>query len=227
MGAEQSGLFERIVWGNGLYRRRIRRPQTYLRRLRSGVLHHHLHQEILSQLLVRQSGQQSAAAGIPPNAPSGFGLPVLRWKIHAQTCRCPLLQQLLPTKSLSKTCYRCCKYSKWARRFSYRLKVCWKSGAATRHLILPVTESVGHFGQLKKPDELSIQGSLPGARVQRGAGRQRRPQKAAGILKHRPSRQARPAHILLGIICIIWRKMAVDPAALLLRSPTPSCWNGD
>ena len=26
----------------------------------------------------RQSGQQSAAAGIPPNAPSGFGLPVLR-----------------------------------------------------------------------------------------------------------------------------------------------------
>ena len=43
-----------------------------------GVLHHHLHQEILSQLLVRQSGQQSAAAGIPPNAPSGFSMPVLR-----------------------------------------------------------------------------------------------------------------------------------------------------
>ena len=74
-----------------------------------------------------------------------------------------------------------------------------------------------------EPDELSIQGSLPGARVQRGAGRQRRPQKAAGILKHRPSRQARPAHILLGIICIIWRKMAADPAASLLCSPTPSC----
>ena len=71
-----------------------------------------------------------------------------------------------------------------------------------------------------EPDELSIQGSLPGARVQRGVGRQRRPQKAAGILKHRPSRQARPAHILLGII---WRKMAADPAASLLRSPTPSC----
>ena len=68
--------------------------------------------KILSQLLVRQSGQQSAAAGIPPNAPSGFGLSVLRREIHAQTCRCPLLQQLLPTKSLSKTCYRCCKYSK-------------------------------------------------------------------------------------------------------------------
>ena len=61
----------------GFYHRRIRYPQTHLRRLRSGVLHHDLHQEILSQLLVRQSGQQSAAAGIPPNAPSGFGLPVL------------------------------------------------------------------------------------------------------------------------------------------------------
>ena len=35
--------------------------------------------------------------------------------------------------------------------------------------------------------------SLPGARVQRGAGRLRRPQKATGLLKHRPSRQARPA----------------------------------
>ena len=35
-------------------------------------------------------------------------------------------------------------------------------------MILPVTESVGHFGQLKKPDELSVQDSLPGARVQRG-----------------------------------------------------------
>ena len=34
--------------------------------------------KILSQLLVRQSGQQSAAAGIPPNAPSGFSMPVLR-----------------------------------------------------------------------------------------------------------------------------------------------------
>ena len=33
----------------------------------------------------------------------------------------------------------------------------------------------------------------PGARVQRGAGRLRRPQKATGLLKHRPSRQARPA----------------------------------
>ena len=42
-------------------------------------------------------------------------------------------------------------------------------------------------------DKLSIQGSLPGARVQRGAGRLRRPQKATGLLKHRPSRQARPA----------------------------------
>ena len=29
-------------------------------------------------------------------------------------------------------------------------------------------------------------------------------------------------HILLGII---WRKTAADPAAPLLRSPTPSCWN--
>ena len=36
-------------------------------------------------------------------------------------------------------------------------------------------------------------GASPGARVQRGAGRLRRPQKATGLLKHRPSRQARPA----------------------------------
>ena len=43
-----------------------------------------------------------------------------------------------------------------------------------------------------EPDELSVQDSLPGARVQRGAGRLRRPQKATGLLKHRPSRQARP-----------------------------------
>ena len=68
--------------------------------------------KILSQLLVRQSGQQSAAAGIPPNAPSRFSLPVLRREIHAQTCRCPLLQQRLSAKRLSKTCYRCCKCSK-------------------------------------------------------------------------------------------------------------------
>ena len=33
-------------------------------------------------------------------------------KIHAQTCRCPLLQQCLSAKRLSKTCYRCCKCSK-------------------------------------------------------------------------------------------------------------------
>ena len=68
--------------------------------------------KILSQLLVRQSGQQSAAAGIPPNAPSRFSLPVLRRKIHAQTRRCPLLQQCLSAKRLSKTCYGCCKCSK-------------------------------------------------------------------------------------------------------------------
>ena len=68
--------------------------------------------------------------------------------------------------------------------------------------LLPFWEqakSVGQFGQLKKPDELragirkSLPVSLPGARVQRGAGRLRRPQKATGLLKHRPSRQARPA----------------------------------
>ena len=91
------------------------------------------------------------------------------------------------------------KWSKWAHRFSYRLKVCWKSGTATRYLILPVTESVGQNGPLKKPDELRagirkfLPVSLPGARVQRGVGRLRRPQKATGLLKHRPSRQARPA----------------------------------
>jgi len=58
-------------------------------------------------------------------------------------------------------------------------------------LILPVTESVGHFGQLKKPDELFFWTACPEQEC-RGAGRQWRPQKAAGILKHRPSRQARP-----------------------------------
>ena len=42
----------------------------------------------------------------------GFGLSVLRREIHAQTCRCPLLQQCLSVKRLSKTCYRCCKCSK-------------------------------------------------------------------------------------------------------------------
>ena len=58
--------------------------------------------------------------------------------------------------------------------------------------LLPFWEqakSVGQFGQLKKPDELragirkSLPVSLPGARVQRGAGRLRRPQKATGLFK--------------------------------------------
>ena len=48
----------------------------------------------------------AAAAGIPPNAPSRFSLPVLRRKIHAQTCRCPLLQQCLSAKRLSENVLR-------------------------------------------------------------------------------------------------------------------------
>ena len=69
---------------------------------------------------------------------------------------------------------------------------------------------------------------LFGARVQRGVGRLRRPQKATGLLKHRPSRQARPAlpsgcdalrHILLGII---WRTEGGRFAASLHRvAPIP------
>ena len=43
-----------------------------------------------------------------------------------------------------------------------------------------------------EPDELSFRTACPEQEC-RGAGRQWRPQKAAGILKHRPSRQARPA----------------------------------
>jgi len=46
-------------------------------------------------------------------------------------------------------------------------------------LILPVTESVGHFGQLKKPDELSIPGQLArskSAEVRVASGDLKRPQ---------------------------------------------------
>ena len=42
-----------------------------------------------------------------------------------------------------------------------------ESSGQNDHLILPVTKSVGQSGPLKKPDELSILDSLPGARVQR------------------------------------------------------------
>ena len=42
-----------------------------------------------------------------------------------------------------------------------------------------------------EPDELFFWTACPEQEC-RGAGRQWRPQKAAGILKHRPSRQARP-----------------------------------
>ena len=60
--------------------------------------------------------------------------------------------------------------------------------------LLPFWEqakSVGQFGQLKKPDELFFWTACPEQEC-RGAGRQWQPQKAASILKHRPSRQARP-----------------------------------
>ena len=46
------------------------------------------------------------------------------------------------------------KWSKWAHRFSVTPQCRWKSGCQDDNLILTVTESVGHFGQLKKPDEL-------------------------------------------------------------------------
>ena len=42
-----------------------------------------------------------------------------------------------------------------------------ESSGQNDHLIPPVTKSVGQSGPLKKPDELSIWDSLPGARVQR------------------------------------------------------------
>ena len=84
---------------------------------RSGVLHHHLHQEILSQLLVRQSGQQSAAAGIPPNAPSRFSLPVLRRKIHA------------PKRAGARYCSNAC------RQKDYRKRVTDAASAQNEHLV--------------------------------------------------------------------------------------------
>ena len=46
------------------------------------------------------------------------------------------------------------KWSKWAHRFSVTPQGRWKSGCQDDNLILTVTESVGHFGQLKKPDKL-------------------------------------------------------------------------
>ena len=83
----------------------------------------------------------------------------------------------------------------------------WESGQDGRYQIvyLPVTKMVtgkisgSKWPTEKAPDELmagirkSLPVSLPGAGVQRGVGRLRRPQKAIGLLKHRPSRQARPA----------------------------------
>ena len=83
------------------------------------------------------------------------------------------------------------KWSKWAHRFSVTPQGRWKSGCQDDNLILTVTESVGQNGPLKKPDELFCWTACPEQKC-RGAGRQWRPQKAAGILKHRPSRQARP-----------------------------------
>ena len=59
------------------------------------------------------------------------------------------------------------KWSKWAHRFSVTPQCRWKSGCQDDNLILTVTKSVGQSGPLKKPDELSIWDSLPGARVQR------------------------------------------------------------
>jgi len=105
-------------------------------------------------------------------------------------------------------------------------------------LILPVTESVGHFGQLKKPDELSVQDSLPGARVQRcgspaATSKGRRyfeaPTEPTGETSSLQGARVKPlpSDMMLCVISywvyIIWCKMAADPAAPLLRFSTPSC----
>jgi len=86
-----------------------------------------------------------------------------------------------------------------------------------------------------EPDELSVQDSLPGARVQRGAGRLRRrryfeaPTEPTGETSSLQGARVKPlpSDMMLCVISywvyIIWCKMAADPAAPLLRFSTPSC----
>ena len=112
--------------------------------------------------------------------------------------------------------------------------------------LLPFWEqakSVGHFGQLKKPDELMGRDSqifacqLARSKSAEGCG-----SPAATSKGHRPFEapteptgetsslhwarvKPLPSDMMLCVISlgIIWRKTAADPAASLLRSPTPSC----
>ena len=91
-----------------------------------------------------------------------------------------------------------------------------------------------------KPDELSFRTACPEQEC-RGAGRQWRPQKAAGILKHRPSRQARPQPFERsqgGTPCpVIWCCASYPTGYYLAQNggrsssfaaafSPPSCWNG-
>jgi hypothetical protein len=113
--------------------------------------------------------------------------------------------------------------------------------------LLPFWEqakSVGQFGQLEKPDELragirkSLPVSLPGARVQRcgspvATSKGRRyfeaPTEPTGETSSLQGARMKPlpSDMMLCVISywvyIIWRKMAADPAAPLLRFSTPSC----
>lgn len=63
-----------------------------------------------------------------------------------------------------------------------------RAGTACRQ-----TDAEEEPGKLAERTSQVLSVRLFGARVQRGAGRLRRPQKATGLLKYRPSRQARPA----------------------------------
>ena len=83
------------------------------------------------------------------------------------------------------------KWSKWAHRFSVTLQGLLK--IRCRHPALDFTRNriSGSKWPSEKPDELSFRAACPEQEC-RGAGRQWRPQKAVGILKHRPSQQARP-----------------------------------
>ena len=83
------------------------------------------------------------------------------------------------------------KWSKWAHRFSVTPQGLLKIRLPRWQPDSDRNRISGSKWPSEKPDELSFRAACPEQEC-RGAGRQWRPQKAAGILKHRPSRQARP-----------------------------------
>ena len=119
-----------------------------------------------------------------------------------------------------------------------------ESGAAIRHLILPVTESVGQNGPLKKPDELmgrdsqilacqlarskSAEGCGSPAATSKGYRPFEAPTEPTGETSSLQGSRVKPLPSDM-MLCVIsyWvlsgAKKAADPAASLLRSPPPSC----